>query len=122
MFRFGAIIAEMQSGGNLCWAAQCISLRVLGEIISSGQARPTLPTVAIQTPTLNGTKMLAVYIVLVKCTYIFFMLLLELINVAKKIIHGWGRSKLSQRNGCDGLTVVSFWSKLCIERETTINY
>ena len=32
MFRFGAVIAEVQSGGNLCWAAQCILLRVMGEI------------------------------------------------------------------------------------------
>ena len=31
--RYGAIIAEVQSGGNLCWAAQCILLRVLGENI-----------------------------------------------------------------------------------------
>ena len=23
MFRYRAIIAEVQSGGNLCWAAQC---------------------------------------------------------------------------------------------------
>ena len=30
--RYGAIFAEVQSWGNLCWAAQCILLRVLGEI------------------------------------------------------------------------------------------
>ena len=28
MFGYGAIIAEVQSWGNLCWAAQCILLRV----------------------------------------------------------------------------------------------
>ena len=34
MFRYmyGAITAEVQSGGNLCWAALCILLRVLGKI------------------------------------------------------------------------------------------
>ena len=32
MFRHVDIIAEVQSGENLCWAAQCVFLRVLSAI------------------------------------------------------------------------------------------
>ena len=59
MFRFGAIIAEVQIGVNLCWAAQCILFRVLGEICYRclGRLAPAMPTVAtklVSNPSARG--------------------------------------------------------------------
>ena len=47
----GPIIAEVQSRGNLCWAAQCILLRVLAKTcwfwaVPPSNAHPATPTVA----------------------------------------------------------------------------
>ena len=48
LFRYRVVIHEVQSGGILCWSAQCVLLsRVLGEIsLDSGQACPAPPTMA----------------------------------------------------------------------------